>query len=42
MHLHVDILLKLDANDKLTTGLSDKRDYMYFSFYIINFPYIPM
>jgi hypothetical protein len=34
---YLDILLKLDANSKITTQLYDKRDD--FNFSIINFPY---
>jgi hypothetical protein len=36
--LHLDILLKLDINGKLTTLLYDKRDD--FNFSIVNFPFL--
>jgi hypothetical protein len=36
--LYLDVLLKLDTNDKITTQLYDKRDD--FNFSIVNFPYL--
>jgi hypothetical protein len=35
---HLDLLLKLDTNGKVTSQLYDKRDN--FNFSIVNFPYI--
>jgi hypothetical protein len=35
---HLDILLNVDSNDRLTTSLYDKRDD--FDFTIVNFPFL--